>query len=277
MTSTGAFSSCSKITCGLRSDAGMRQRQHIAALQRSLGMTTAQFETNSERGANTGVARPAAEDTMEISKKTTLSKQIPARRVDHATRLAVQLGTAVLDLAGHVPTSDEPLAIKRDARARAIITTARNRSALVAGTMALPPGALGWMTLLPELMAIWRIQARMVADLAASRGKTPSLDHSQMMYCLFRHAAAQVLRDVAVQVGGRILIQDVPFRTLQQLANLVGMQVSRRLLGRGVLRWLPVIGAVGVGTYAYYDTWQVARTALIVLDAPPPTNIKAVD
>lgn len=208
--------------------------------------------------------------------KAIQTQQIPARRVDPATRLAVQLGTAVLDLAGNVPSSNEPLAAKRDARARAIITTARNRSALVAGTMALPPGALGWMTLLPELMAIWRIQAHMVADLAASRGKTASLDHSQMMYCMFRHAAAQVLRDVAVQVGGRMLIQDLPFRTLQQLANLIGVQVSRRLLSGGVLRWLPVIGAVGVGTYAYYDTWQVARTALIVLDAPPADELKVV-
>jgi type I restriction enzyme M protein len=49
-----------------------------------------------------------------------------------------------------------------------------------------------------------------------------------------------------------------------------------RAIRKGVPRWLPVIGAVGVGTYAYFDTGQVARTAIelfereITLDCSSP-------
>jgi hypothetical protein len=39
------------------------------------------------------------------------------------------------------------------------------------------------------------------------------------------------------------------------------VKLSKRALGRGAARWLPVLGAVGVGAYAWYDTRQVARTA----------------
>ena len=33
-------------------------------------------------------------------------------------------------------------------------------------------------------------------------------------------------------------------------------------MGSGASRWLPVIGAVGVGAYAYWDTSRVAKTAI---------------
>jgi len=59
----------------------------------------------------------------------------------------------------------------------------------VAGTLALPPGPLGWMTILPEMVGVWKIQAQMVADIAALYGKTATLTQEQMLYCLFKHTA----------------------------------------------------------------------------------------
>ena len=65
-----------------------------------------------------------------------------------------------------------------------------------------------------------------------------------------------------MQVGARLLIQDVPLRALERVAAKVGISLSKRLARRGIARWLPVIGALGVGAYAYYDTGHVARTAI---------------
>jgi hypothetical protein len=49
---------------------------------------------------------------------------------------------------------------------------------------------------------------------------------------------------------------------LQRLAGRIGVSVSKRALGKGISRWLPIVGALGVGAYAYYDTGQVAKTAI---------------
>jgi hypothetical protein len=38
--------------------------------------------------------------------------------------------------------------------------------------------------------------------------------------------------------------------------------LSERALGSSLARMLPVAGALGVGAYAWYDTRQVARTAI---------------
>ena len=102
----------------------------------------------------------------------------------------------------------------------------------------------------------------MVADIAGAFGQRASLTREQMLYCLFRHAAAQVVRDLVVRAGERVLVRRLPLRMLQQVVRMIGVRVSQRIIGRGVSRWLPVIGALGVAGYAYYDTGQVAHTTI---------------
>ena len=192
-----------------------------------------------------------------------MTKHVPARRVDDApASLGERLTRAVLDVAGAVPSTDEHASRSPDDRARAIAAAAANKAALAAGTLALPPGPIGWLTIVPELAAIWRIQRQMVADIAGVYGVSADLTRSHMLYYLFRHAAAQAVRDIGVQVGARLLIQDLPLRIVERIAKKIGLSLSKRLVGRGITRWLPVIGALGVGAYAYYDTGQVARTAI---------------
>ena len=173
-----------------------------------------------------------------------------------------RVAEAILDFIGRVPVSDEHTSRNPGERARSIANSAAAKAALTAGSLALPPGPLGWLTILPELVAVWRIQAQMVADIAGIYGKDAALTREQMIYCLFRHAAAQAVRDLVVRVGERLLVQRVSIRTLQGIAGRIGVRITQQAIGKGISRWVPVIGALGVGAYAYYDTGQVARTAI---------------
>lgn len=208
---------------------------------------------------------------------TKKSEYIPARRnqPESESALASRISRHLLDLLANVPKTREEQAGNADARVRSLISAAANKAALAAGALALPPGPLGWLTIIPELIAIWRIQAQLVADLSGVYGVNARLNREQMMYCLFRHAAAQAVRDLVVQIGGRLISQDVPMRVIERVAQAVGMRVTKRLVGSGISRWLPVIGAVGVGAYAWYDTRQVARTA-VGLFGGGPTTVDAV-
>lgn len=152
-------------------------------------------------------------------------------------------------------------------RARALTRRAAVRSAVLSGTMALPAGPLGIVTVLPDLLAIWNVQKQLVADIAAVHGKTAQLGREAMAWCLFRHAAGQVLRDVIVRAGGRYLVRRSSVGALQRLLGRLGLVVSQRVVGRTVSRWLPLVGAAGAGAYAYYDTLQVGRTAAALFGA----------
>jgi hypothetical protein len=82
-----------------------------------------------------------------------------------------------------------------------------------------------------------------------------------MLYCLFRHAAAQVVRDLTARVGERLVFQRATVKTLKFVARRLGVKVSERAIASSAARWLPVVGSIGVAGYAYYDTAQVAATA----------------
>ena len=169
---------------------------------------------------------------------------------------------ALNDLIGSVPPSGEMQSEHPDERAREIVWKASLKAAVVSGSLSLPPGPLGWVTILPDLLAIWRIQAQMVADIAATYGKTASLGKEEMLYCLFRHVAAQAMRDIAVRVGQRLVIRRGVTRAIQHVLRRVGIRITQGVASRALSRFVPLLGALGVGAYAYSDTKQVGQTAI---------------
>lgn len=189
------------------------------------------------------------------------SKEIVAVIAD---RVESPVTRAILDLVGHIPGSAVPPAAAGsvEEECRQLSSAAARKAGLTAGSLALPPGPLGWLTVLPELVAIWRIQGQLVSDIAAAYGKTATLGREQMLWCLFRHTAAQAFRDVAIRVGDRIVFRNAATSVLHRVAGHIGMSVSKRAVGKGLSRWLPIVGAMGVGAYAWYDTGHVAKTAI---------------
>jgi hypothetical protein len=183
------------------------------------------------------------------------------------------LTDAVLDLVLYVPESKEATLAQPADRAHAISRAAARNASLISGSLSLPPGFLGWLTVVPELVSIWKLQAQMVSDIATVYGKRQTLGREQMIYCLFKHVSAQLFRDVVVRVGERVLVRRTSLIFLQNLAKSVGVQVSKTVLSKGAARFVPLLGAVTVGAYAYFDTLQVAKTAVdlferdIVIDA----------
>src|SRR5438552_10281011 len=116
---------------------------------------------------------------------------------------------AIEDIVARVPASREGKAEDPAAAARALARKAAVRAAGLSGALALPPGVLGMLTVLPDLVAIWRIQAQLVSDIAGLYGKDLQLTRSHMVYCLFRHAATQFTRDVVVRTGQRLVVRQL--------------------------------------------------------------------
>ena len=155
-----------------------------------------------------------------------------------------------------------------DRASEEIAKRAARQAAVLSGSLALPPGPFGLFTVLPDLYLIWKTQRQMVADIFALYGRTAELSRSHMLYCLFRHAASQVMRDFAVRTGQRIVVQQLSGGALKSVIAKVGMSVSKRAAGSAAGRWVPVAGAAAVGAYAYWDTLQVAKTARRLLADP---------
>ena len=193
----------------------------------------------------------------------------PPQNVDDARSLPGRIAAGISEVVSEIPaTRERPVAEPREA-ALLLARRAARRAAMVSGGLAIPPGPIGLLTVLPDILAIWRIQAQLVADVAGLFGKTADLTRTHMLYCLFRHAASQAARDLVVRAGQRILVERLGPTALQRAVPAIGAGVARRLVGSAAARWVPLAGAALVAAYAHYDTMQVAKTAVEVLQSDP--------
>ena len=189
----------------------------------------------------------------------TTNDRASAAKEDAAVGKFVQF---LFDVLSKIPVSKETAADNPANRCKKISSDAAAKAASVAGTLALPPGPLGLLTIIPDLVAIWKIQSRMVADIAAVYGKTARLSRDSMIYCLFRHTASFLVRDVVVRAGERMAVLEVSSHFSRQVIEKVGVRMLQRGAGKTIMRWVPIVGAAGVGAYAYWDTSKVAKSAV---------------
>lgn len=176
--------------------------------------------------------------------------------------LLEKLFTVLFKVIHEIPSSAEKRSSGAVLRARKLTAEASFRAAAISGALALPTGPLGWLTVLPDLAAIWRLQAQLVADIGAVFGKRGKLTEASIIYCLFRHAAAQAVRDLVTRMGERVVVQRVSVRVADNILERIGVNLVHRVARRGLWRLVPAIGALAVAGYAYYDTEQVGQTAI---------------
>ncbi|MCZ8343160.1 MAG: EcsC family protein [Leptospira sp.] len=145
-----------------------------------------------------------------------------------------------------------------------LIQNASFKTGLVSATCSLPPGPLGILTILPELLFIYRIQGQLVKDIAAIYGKEVQVTRELLLYCMFKHGGAQVFRKMIEETSLKILIRPTTVRTFQTILERLGLIISRSILRKQFSRWIPLAGAVFTGTFAYYDTKRVGKTAMVL-------------
>ena len=170
-------------------------------------------------------------------------------------------------LVSQIPASLEMPAADPGERVKTLAKTAALKAAAVSGSFTLPPGPLGMVTVLPDLLAVWRIQQQLVADIAGAFGRTSALTSEAMVICLFKHGGAALTKGLFKRKGNDVLLQRIANRTLLQLLEKIAVRVAQRIAAKSVSRWIPVLGALGAGAYAYYDTTHVATNAIDLFSA----------
>lgn len=161
-----------------------------------------------------------------------------------------------------VPSSKEVLSETPEDRAREIVRAAGLKAAACSAGLAIAPGPVGILTVIPDLLQVWHVQRQMVSDIAACFGKSAQLNRQMMVYCLFRHGAAMLARDILVRVGERMILKSGSLRVIQKILQRVAIHVTQKAIGKTISRWVPVIGPIFVGGYSFLDTRTVGKTAI---------------
>jgi hypothetical protein len=172
------------------------------------------------------------------------------------------ISQALHTLVSQIPASLEAPSANPGERVRDLGKTAALKAAAISGSFTLPPGPLGMATVLPDLLAVWRVQQQLVADIAGAFGKTSALTAETMVICLFKHGGAALTRSLFTRDRNEVVVQRIANRTLLQLLEKIAVRLTQRIAAKSLSRWMPVLGALGAGAYAYYDTTHVAANAI---------------
>ncbi len=141
-----------------------------------------------------------------------------------------------------------------------LIFSASIKSAAISATLSLPPGPLGWISVLPELFLIFRIQGHLIKDIAALYGKDVKLTKELLLYCMFKHGSAHIFRRMIEETSARVIIRPSTLQLVEKIVKTIGMKISRKILKGNLLKWVPLIGATITGGFAYLDTRTVGKT-----------------
>lgn len=164
-------------------------------------------------------------------------------------------------LLARVPESFEPESSLPDRRAQELGKSATLRAAAISTGLALPKGSAGLLGLIPDLMVVWHIQTALVADIAACYGQTAKLHAGTMATCLFSHLDSELCIQHFLDPQHKMQLQPETQQMVGKLAHAIGARMVQRLLGRAIGRWVPFVGALGLGALTAYDTDKVAQTA----------------
>lgn len=181
--------------------------------------------------------------------------------MDSYEKLKDASGKLLFDIITDIPESVLPKAKDPKKRSEKLTGSAALKAAAVSATLSVPGGFAGILTMLPDIVTIWKIQTQLVSDIAATYGKYAELSREAMMWCMFRHSASQLLRDTFVQFGARVVTQTISINLMTKLLGKLGAAKASAFVGKALTRAVPLIGAIGSGAYAFYDTREVGRTA----------------
>ncbi len=168
----------------------------------------------------------------------------------------------LLDFVASIPAPRTRERADASVQARGLARRAAVKAALTSGTLALPPGPLGWFTIAPELIAVWKMQRQLVVDIAGLYGRSGEVRREHLLFCLFGHTSAGAFSDVVLRVGERWVVRQTPLTALYAIANKIALRIAQRGASRVVTRWMPVAGAVAIGGFVYADTGKVADAAI---------------
>lgn len=127
--------------------------------------------------------------------------------------------------------------------------------------MSLPPGPFGLATILPELMAVTKIQINLIYAIAKLKGQEQKLNSTLLALVFAHEAGLNIARFLSKKFGDKIVVKPLSQRALAQVAEQLGVRIGVRLTQKALGRWVPVVLAPVFGYFSKQMTERIGREA----------------
>ncbi len=143
-----------------------------------------------------------------------------------------------------------------------MISSASWKAFAVSTAAALPPGPVGWATIVPELIAITKIQMNLIYKIAKYYGKENQINSTIVMLIFANEAGLAVGRQVVRKVGTRVIINALGSRALRPIAQKIAAKIGARITQKALGRWIPFVLAPIFGAFSKSMTTRIGQEAI---------------
>jgi hypothetical protein len=142
-----------------------------------------------------------------------------------------------------------------------MIKTASWKAFAVSTASGLAPGPAGWVTILPEIIAVTKIQINLVYAIAKHYGQISKFGSGTVML-VFANAAGIATRGAVARVGERLIVRALSSKAVTALSQRIGVKIGARITQRIIGRWVPVVLAPVFGAFSKSMTKKIGYEAV---------------
>lgn len=143
---------------------------------------------------------------------------------------------------------------------KSIISACSTQNALIAGGSSMIPGPLGMVAVIPEIILILKNQMTLCYDIGVAYGKEAKITKEVLIH-VFLSSFGMAGIGLAVMHGSRLLIKRASLSVLQKIIKILGGKILQKALKSMVSKWLPVVGAAAMATWAKFETDRIGKLA----------------
>jgi hypothetical protein len=139
--------------------------------------------------------------------------------------------------------------------------TAAKKAAAISAGANLPPGPFSLLTVIPELVAVSKVQIDLIYRIAKYYKKQRFVNKTIVLLIMANAFGLTLGRAFVRTAGKRVIIKVLGSRVLMQFAKRVGIQISTRVIAKLPVRIIPGLAAVVFACLSYSMTKKIGEKA----------------
>lgn len=140
-------------------------------------------------------------------------------------------------------------------------TTAAKKASVISAGANLPPGPFSLLTVIPELVAVSKVQIDLIYRIAKYYKKQRVINKTIVLLIMANALGITLGRSIFRTAGKRVVIKVLGSRVLMQFAKRIGIQISSRVIAKLPVRIIPGVAAVIFGWLSYSMTKKIGEKA----------------
>lgn len=126
----------------------------------------------------------------------------------------------------------------------------------------IPPGPFGLATILPEIMAITKLQINLIYRIAKYYNKEEKINSTLIIHVFITGFGIAMGRSLLRKVGTRFIVRALTTQAIKKVAQQIGARIGIRALQRVGGRWIPIISAPIFGAFSKSQTTKIGNAAI---------------